>query len=250
MVWVPPDRRQQKRPVRFARAVWCRCGERSARLTRAYVSSHGPPGESRNKRSRNKTRGRCSSRKQDGAQSAVSQEARGCAGALCAGALSNGLRGNCFPRPLRTSTPAHQRTRAKKKTPGHVSLGSLRASDGDLRTVIQVRGVAAQLRSTAERELAERSEALNSRLLVLHLLPPPKQGTWVYTKWCLRRPAGPSTCELPFLCLETQCWRASRAPEAALQLVRCAKYETRPCRCATLMRFRHHCTYRSTSNRK
>ena len=49
----------------------------------------------------------------------------------------------------------------------------------------QVRRVAAQLSATAERELAERSEALNSRLLVLHLLPPPEQGTWVYTKWCL-----------------------------------------------------------------
>ena len=50
--------------------------------------------------------------------------------------------------------------------------------------MIQVRRVAAQLRAAAERELAERPEALNSRLLVLHLLPPPEQGTWVYTKWC------------------------------------------------------------------
>ena len=65
-----------------------------------------------------------------------------------------------------------------KKTPGLIALGSLHASDGDLRTVIQVRRVAAQLSATAERELAERSEALNNRLLVLHLLPPPNQGTW------------------------------------------------------------------------
>ena len=72
-------------------------------------------------------------------------------------------------------------------------------SDGDLRTVIQVRRVAAQLSATAERELAERPEALNSRLLILHFLPPPEQGTWVYTKWCQdgllgRRPANCHSC--------------------------------------------------------
>ena len=54
-------------------------------------------------------------------------------------------------------------------------------ADG-LRPVVLVRSVTGQLRATAERELAERSEALNNGLLVLHLLPPPEQvNTWVFT---------------------------------------------------------------------
>jgi len=62
-----------------------------------------------------------------------------------------------------------------KKTPGQLPWSPFHAADDDLRTVIQVRGVAAQLSAAAERELAQRPEALNCRLLVLHLLPPPEK---------------------------------------------------------------------------
>src|SRR5687768_13983976 len=41
--------------------------------------------------------------------------------------------------------------------------------------MVQVRRVALLLWATAERELAERPEALNYGLLVLHFLPPPMQ---------------------------------------------------------------------------
>ena len=69
-----------------------------------------------------------------------------------------------------------------KKTPGNVPEVSSRTM-ASLRTMVQVRRIALRLRATAERELAERPETLDYGLLVLHLLPPPVHGTWVYTKW-------------------------------------------------------------------
>ena len=59
--------------------------------------------------------------------------------------------------------------------------------------MVQVRCVASQLGTTAQRELAERPKTLNSGLFVLHFLPPPVHGTWVYTK-----------------CEATACWAADR----------------------------------------
>jgi hypothetical protein len=80
-----------------------------------------------------------------------------------------------------TRPPAHPRK--KRRPQDDVALRSLRASESDLRTMVQVRRVAAQLSATAERELAERSEALNNRLLVLHLPTSPESRNLAYTKW-------------------------------------------------------------------
>jgi hypothetical protein len=53
---------------------------------------------------------------------------------------------------------------------------------GSLRAMIQVRRVATQVRAAAERELAERSEALNCWLLVLHGTPPRYVCLWALAR--------------------------------------------------------------------
>ena len=89
----------------------------------------------------------------------------------------------------------------KKKTPGRRALRSLHFASDRLRTMVQVRRVALLLWATAERELAERPEALNYGLLVLHLLPPPVQEKALGVHQVLpRRPAGPPPIRLPFPC--------------------------------------------------
>ena len=176
---------------------------------------------------------------------AIRQEARG---SVCA--MRDGLGRQWLPgavsHPLTRAT-AHPR---KKEDPRARVPGVSWCFDGDLRTVIQGRRVAAQLSATAERELAERSEALNSRLLVLHLLPPPEQGTWVYTKWCQdgllgRRRANCQSCAWK-LCPGERPERLK--PHCNSSGVRSMKQDRAGAQHSGVSG--SHCTYRSTSNRK
>src|SRR5215218_3285288 len=69
---------------------------------------------------------------------------------------------------IRTCSLSHERGSEKISRSLSVELGGA----SELRTVIQVRRVAGRLGAAAERELTQRAEALNSRLLVRHAISP------------------------------------------------------------------------------
>jgi hypothetical protein len=81
-------------------------------------------------------------------------------------------------------------SRGYDRDPGEASPGSLIES---LRPVVNVGRVATVVRSATERELAQRTEALNSRLLILHGGSSPYVNARLVAQLCSADPGHMST---------------------------------------------------------
>ena len=94
---------------------------------------------------------------------------------------ARGLAHGCRIGPQRTCRQARSLVdgagmsppRKNGRDPRVIPWGLSALSLGSLRAVVQAHSIPAQPRAIAERELAQRSEALNSGLFVLHGAPPP-----------------------------------------------------------------------------